>query len=272
VYVCACVCELCPPSRQVPNLECLCVTLSPDGRSIVSGWDDGKIRAFLPQSGKLLYVISDAHAEAVTALAVTSDCGRVVSGGKDGRVRVWNVSGQTQVMEHSFKEHKRAVTSIQLSRDDSEAVSAGADGSCIIWSLTRGTRLNALFAATLFRSVVFHPDESQILTCGSDRKITYWDSADCNAIRIMDGSTDEVRSLAIDPEGRFFVSGANDKLVKLWDYDEGTVRAVGVGHSGAVQKVQLSPDQTRIVSVGAEGAIFFWASPPELSKTAAASK
>jgi cilia- and flagella-associated protein 52 len=92
---------------QVPNLECMCVTLSPNGRSIVSGWDDGKIRAFFPQSGKLQYVISDAHAECVTALAITSDNGRVVSGGRDGRVRVWNVSGQTQVMEHSFKEHKR---------------------------------------------------------------------------------------------------------------------------------------------------------------------
>jgi cilia- and flagella-associated protein 52 len=158
------------------------------------------------------------------------------------------------------------VTCIRLSHDDSEAISSSADGSCIIWNLTRGIRTNALFAATVFRSVVFHPDESQILTCGSDRKITYWDSSDCNAIRIMDGSSEEIKSLAIEPDGKYFVSGANDKLVKLWDYDEGTLKAVGAGHSGAVNVVQISPDQRRIVSVGAEGAIFFWTSPPELSK------
>lgn len=29
-----------------------------DGKSIVSGWTDGKVRAFLPQSGRLLYVIA----------------------------------------------------------------------------------------------------------------------------------------------------------------------------------------------------------------------
>eukprot|EP00667_Euglena_gracilis_P013691 EG_transcript_14150 len=46
---------------QVQNLECNCVCFSPDGKSIVSGWSDGKIRAFGPQSGKLLYVIHDAH-------------------------------------------------------------------------------------------------------------------------------------------------------------------------------------------------------------------
>lgn len=59
---------------QVPNLECYCVAFMNDGKSIVSGWNDGKIRAFLPQSGKLLYVISDAHIHGVTALTTTSDC------------------------------------------------------------------------------------------------------------------------------------------------------------------------------------------------------
>ncbi len=42
-----------------------------DGKSIVSGWSDGKIRAFGPQSGKLLYTIHDAHQKAVTAIACT---------------------------------------------------------------------------------------------------------------------------------------------------------------------------------------------------------
>lgn len=41
---------------QVPNLTCNCVVVSPNGRSILSGWDDGKIRAFYPESGKLQYV------------------------------------------------------------------------------------------------------------------------------------------------------------------------------------------------------------------------
>ena len=33
----------------------------PDGKSILTAWSDGKIRAFLPQSGRLNYVINDAH-------------------------------------------------------------------------------------------------------------------------------------------------------------------------------------------------------------------
>ena len=32
-----------------------------DGTSLVSGWVDGKVRAFGPQSGQLQYTIHDAH-------------------------------------------------------------------------------------------------------------------------------------------------------------------------------------------------------------------
>jgi WD40 repeat protein len=57
-----------------------------DGKTIISGWSDGKIRGFGPQSGKLLYTINDAHHKAVTAIAVTSDSNRIISGGEEGEL------------------------------------------------------------------------------------------------------------------------------------------------------------------------------------------
>ena len=33
----------------------------PDGKTILTGWNDNKIRAFLPQSGKLKFEINNAH-------------------------------------------------------------------------------------------------------------------------------------------------------------------------------------------------------------------
>ena len=69
---------------QVPGIECFAVHFMSDGKSIVSGWSDGKIRAFLPQSGKLLYVINDAHNHGCTAITATDDGQRIVSGGAEG--------------------------------------------------------------------------------------------------------------------------------------------------------------------------------------------
>ena len=116
-----------------------------DGKSIISGWSDGKIRAFLPQSGKLLYVINDAHNHGCTAVATTSDCQRIVSGGAEGEIRVWKITKQHQVMEASLKEHRGRVWSIEINRDNSQAVSSSGDGSCIIWDIKNHSRVLCLF-------------------------------------------------------------------------------------------------------------------------------
>jgi len=250
---------------QVPNLECNCVAFMRDGKSIISGWSDGKIRAFYPQSGKLMYVINDAHAHGVTAIAPTSDCQRIVSGGAEGEVRVWKIGKQTQTLQASMKEHRGRVWSIKVKDGDNQAVSASADGSCIIWDLRTFTRSVALFEKTLFKQVLYHPDGSQLLTTGSNRKITYWDTFDGTTIRMVDGSEDgEINTLDITSEGQHFVSGGEDRLVRIWGYDEGLSDFVGVGHSGAVIKTVFAPDQRTVVSVGEEGAIFIWENPQEV--------
>ena len=112
----------------------------------------------------------------------------------------------------------------------------------------------------------YHPDESQLITTGTDRKITYWDAADGSAIRIVDGSpAAEVCSLSVAPDGHSFVSGGGDMIVKLWNYEEGHAHYFGFGHSGAIKQVRMSPDKKNIVSVGAEGAVFIWKVPASMA-------
>lgn len=44
----------------------------------------------------------------------------------------------------------------------------------------------------------------------------------------------------------------------MWGYDEGHCAFVGQGHSGQITKVAVTPDRTKIVSVGSEGGILVW--------------
>ena len=76
---------------------------------------------------------------------------------------------------------------------------------------------------------------------------------------MLDGSdSGELNALAITKEGNHFATGGEDKTIKIWDYDEGISYYQGVGHSGSITKIAISPDQSFIVSVGTEGAIFCW--------------
>lgn len=60
----------------------------------------------MPQSGKLRFIIHDAHNKGVTAIASTSNSKRIISGGGEGEVRVWDVSAKEYKMTRAMKEHK----------------------------------------------------------------------------------------------------------------------------------------------------------------------
>lgn len=136
----------------------------------------------------------------------------------DGEVRVWKISKHIQVLEHAMKEHKGTVTCIKLRKNNLECVSSSSDGSCIIWDLTRCVRNQVLFAPSFFKAVAYFPDESQLLTSGTDRKVAYWEAFDGSLIRELDASqSDSINGLDITSDGQFFVIGGSDKLVKVWD-------------------------------------------------------
>lgn len=140
-----------------------------------------------------------------------------------------------------------------------ECISSSVDGSCIIWDLLRGVRLQIIFAPCFFNAVSYFPEESQVLTCGTDRKVCYWEVFDGSLIREIEASqSDSINGLDISRDGQFIIVGGSDRLLKVYRYEEGDVAAVGVGHSTEINRVRISPDQKYIVSASSEGAIFMW--------------
>jgi len=247
------------------NLICNAIEFSPDGHSIVSAWNDNKIRAFQPQSGKEMYEINNAHNLGVTALAITPSSRRIVSGGGEGQVRVWDLTltiPYSQELRETMKEHKSQVSCIKVKSNGLECVSSSEDGTVIIWDLERFVRLQMVMANTLFECVCYHPEEYQILTSGTDRKVVYWETYDGSQIRELDGSeSGGINGLDIDRAGKFFVTGGVDTILNVWDYQAGEVMFKGVGHADAITKVKIAPNGRFIVSVSADGGIIAWTYP-----------
>uniref|UniRef100_A0A8C6T1Z7 Cilia- and flagella-associated protein 52 n=1 Tax=Neogobius melanostomus TaxID=47308 RepID=A0A8C6T1Z7_9GOBI len=239
----------------IPNMTCNSIDFMNDGHSIISGWNDGKIRVFAPVSGKLMLTIYNAHQMGVTAIAGAKDCKRIVSG---GGVRVWELNLNSHQMLGSMKEHKDIITSIKIKNDDKECVSASSDGTCIIWDLD----LQTVIANTFFQTVCYHPEEYQILTCGTDRKVTYWHVYDGSPIRELEGSqSGTINGLHITQDGKYFVTGGDDKLVKVWDYMEGVVTHIGTAHGGSITSLKICNNSRILVSTSADGAIMRWKFP-----------
>ncbi|XP_077381780.1 cilia- and flagella-associated protein 52 [Festucalex cinctus] len=246
-----------------PCLTCNSLHLMIDGHSIVTGWNDGKIRIFAPQSGRLMLIIHNAHRNGVSAIKGSTDCKKIVSGGQDGTVCVWELLKHGQRRLAFLTEHKAMVRSVQIKSDDKEAITASMDGTCILWDIEKFVRIRKITTKnSSFKTVCYHPEEHQIVTSGTDRRIVYWDVHDGTAIReLQDTETSAINCMHISHDGRFFVTGGEDKLVRVWDYMDGTVTHVGKAHGGSITSVEICCNNSTLISTSVDGAVMRWKFP-----------
>jgi WD40 repeat protein len=114
-------------------------------------------------------------------------------------------------------------------------------------------------AQTFYNGADLHHETGILVTVSPDIRIVFWDSFNASVIRELESSLNaQPNSIHISPDGRYFVTGGDEKLVKVWDFQSGSIIATGRGHCGNIRKVIYSPDGSIIVTVGAEGGIYIW--------------
>ncbi|XP_047349154.1 cilia- and flagella-associated protein 52 isoform X3 [Vespa velutina] len=177
-------------------------------------------------------------------------------------VRIWDIKPDVQRLVSILKEHRGPVTSLCISSNNEDLISSSTDGTCIIWDVIRCARKQVLMGNTMYMAACFSPNSIQILTCGTDRKIGYWETWDASLVREIEGSTSgSLNCIDISPDGQYFVTGSNDCIVKLWEYHTANVTHIGIGHAAIITSCKFSPNGEHMVSVSADGAIIIWKSP-----------
>ena len=76
--------------------------------------------------------------------------------------------------------------------------------------------------------------------------------------RTFAGHKDWVQSVSFSPDGRWLVTGSNDKTVKVWDLRKGTLVGTLYGHGYSINTVAVSPDGRFIASGGVDGTVRLW--------------
>ena len=109
-------------------------------------------------------------------------------------------------------------------------------------------------------SVILNPDDSTIISGGSDGSIKLWDIKSGvpkgNPINAHNGG---VNAIALSEDGNIMVSGGNDGTVRLWNLR--TRKPIGSplqGSKMAISSVAISEDSQMIVSGGYDGTVHLW--------------
>jgi len=77
-------------------------------------------------------------------------------------------------------------------------------------------------------------------------------------LRVLEGHSYGVVSVALRPDGRRAVSGSQDNTVRVWNLETGECLRVLVGHTGSVYSVALCPDGRRAVSGSQDHTLRVW--------------
>ncbi|KAK7068108.1 hypothetical protein SK128_020816 [Halocaridina rubra] len=244
---------------QLPGLVCCCCHVTHTLQTIVSGWNDGRMRGLGAESGRLLWVVDDAHHGGVNTV-ITLRNGRVVSGGRDGRVRVWAQEGIGMRMVASQKEHRGEVTHLAVDETQDRILSCSGDGTCILWELPSLERVYNLSAHTVFLAGKIL-SSGEIVTVGSDGSVLVWECRDGVLLADLPTSSRPITSISANANNSTLVTAGEDAIIRIWNWNKGRVSHEGRGHSGEITRISLSPDGKVLASVGKDGALLFWKMP-----------
>jgi WD40 repeat protein len=166
---------------------------TPDGRGVLTGYEDGSADLWDAASGKLAHTLS-GHTRAVRSVAVSGD-GRIgMTGGLDETVRRWDLASGKELVAgpaapqpaglptlvasigHTATDYVGAAA---FSSDAGLLATGGAKGTLILWNVDSRMALRAfrgpVHSGRAIDSIAFSPDNTRLVS-GEDGMVRVWDA------------------------------------------------------------------------------------------------
>jgi WD40 repeat protein/serine/threonine protein kinase len=283
-----------PPLRHDAAVNNL--SLSADGRRALTAADDGKVRIWDLQSGRVLTSLS--HPLKVTEAAFLADERFVLTSCLDGTFRLWDANAGQIVFE--FPKAPDGRLPAMLSRDRNRVALLETDASVQVWDVLKHERSGApLRLPTLISMSVFSQDSRTIAIASNDGTvgvwsgetyqtnvppfklakevtrldfspdgsilatawggwITLWDTRTWAEVREFEASDHQVLYIEFSADGRRLVTTAYDRPVRIWEVASGQPIGQPIEGEGPFVFFHLSPDGKRLATRAQSGVVRLW--------------
>ncbi|KAG8899003.1 pre-mRNA-splicing factor prp46 [Tulasnella sp. 403] len=77
-------------------------------------------------------------------------------------------------------------------------------------------------------------------------------------MRVISGHLGWVRSVAVEPENKWFATGAGDRVIKIWNLASGELKLSLTGHISTVRGLAVSPRHPYLFSCGEDKMVKCW--------------
>lgn len=231
------------------------VAFSKEGTRLVSGAGEpaliGEAKLWDVASGKALRTYR-GHKDCLYAVAISPDGQMIATGGYDQSIKLWSPEKDESI--RSLDGHNGAIFALDFRHDSQVLASASDDRTVKLWNPATGERLDTLSQSTKeLYTLSFAPDGKRLAAAGVDNRIRVWGISDTakegtNPLVFSQFAHEAaVLRIAYSIDGQTLVSSAEDRLVKVWNAGNMTIRATLPAQPDWVSGVALLPQSNEVI-------------------------
>jgi len=172
----------------------------------------------LNAAGGPMLRVFEGHTDDVTAVALSGDGKRAVSGSQDGTLRVWDLEGNQP--PRILEGHMGYVTAVALSADGKCVASGSDDHTVRVWDLERNQPPRILEGHKYrVTAVALSADGKRVVSGSRDMTLRIWDLEGNQPPCILEGHTWYVIAVTQSADSWRAVSGSVGNTLQVWDLE-----------------------------------------------------
>lgn len=233
---------------------------SPNGETFVTGCgnvlgDEGEARFWDAHTGQPKETSIKQDKE-VDAVAFSPNGSAILTGGIEGGWLWGTESGKKVALPHNDE-----VSAVAFSPDGKTVLTGSDDETARLWDALSGEAMGpSMVNPEYVQAVGFSPRGDAIFTGSTVRDLSN------QAVRFsvtfypprMRIGHENIKDIAISPDGKTVVTGSEDKTAKLWDVTSGEIKGRALVHNKYVSLVAFSPTGKTVLTGSRDGTARLW--------------
>jgi WD40 repeat protein/energy-coupling factor transporter ATP-binding protein EcfA2 len=238
------------------------IDVSPNGRVIISGGKDSKIRIWNLDKKTISSPIA-GHKDFVSTVKFSPDGKKFASGSYDGTIKLWTQEGD---LIHSLRVPEY-IYDMSFSKDGRELAIVGNSRTIKIWNLVNYSSYEFFDKALpqspdyRIRSIDFNPNNGRdIISSGfSDYEVIRWSLGKENGYPKQISKTNlDTLSVRFNKSGNMFLSSSDGGWISIRDINGNLIGKIVDDNKEPIRYAKFSPDDQFIVSINSGSIIKLW--------------
>lgn len=218
-----------------------------------------QIYLYETETQKLVHTFS-AHTKEVSSIVFNEDGSRLISGGLDQMIYIWDMKTYEQINQLSHKSIDSGIIQIATTPDIQFYAIGFASGAIGIYNESFTSPMTSFDAHSQeLMNIAVSPLDCSLATASKDKTVKVWSMGRVASSKFsLETHSDVVLTVNFSPTTNTLISGSKDQTLKMWDYKTGQELCTIIAHHNTVYRVEHHPQSNTFVSCSGDGVVCLW--------------